>query len=333
MNLHKKGMDKMENKKKVLVVLPTEERHRILLEEAYKEGDFRYIKLEDLTEDIVSEANIMIGNIPIDLVKKAKNLQWLQLNNAGTEGYTELGLLPENAILTNATGAYGGIISEHMLGFLLSIQKKLYLYQENKKEGLWKREGYASTIEGSTTLILGFGDIGSSFGWKMKALGSKVIGIRRTNTEKPDYVDELFLMDQLDEVLPKADIIALSLPAYKETYHVINKERLLKMKKDAILINVGRGSAIDTEALCDVIELGHLQGVGLDVTEPEPLPKDHRLWKYPNVLITPHVSGSFQHKTALEKIFEISANNLKRFSAGEKLINEVDFTTGYRKLH
>lgn len=317
--------------KRVLVVLPIDTAQKYKLEEAMPDAEYIYHSVHDLNETILTDVHIIIGNIPIPLLEHAKKLEWLQLNNAGTEGYTTKGVLPENAILTNATGAYGGIISEHMIGMLLMLQKNLHKYYDNKKDHNWQREGHVLSIEGSTTLIIGLGDIGGTFARKMKALGSYTIGIKRRDLTKPEYIDEIYHISDLKEQILKADIVALCLPGYSQTYHIIDEEMLKSMKEDAILINVGRGSAIDTKALMNVLETGHLKGVCLDVTEIEPLPKEHHLWEFDNVLITPHVSGPYRQKEALDKIVDISAENLKRYSSGIALINEIDLDTGYCK--
>ena len=126
--------------------------------------------------------------------------------------------------------------------------------------------GKVKSIEGSRVLIIGMGDIGSEFGKRMKSLNAYTVGIRRTLSDKPDYIDEISTMDKLDELLPTVDIIALSLPQTKETIHLMTKERLLLTKKDAVIINVGRGSVLDLHELNDVLNQGHLLGAVLDVT-------------------------------------------------------------------
>lgn len=276
--------------------------------------------------------DIIIGNVSPDKIAGTKQLKWMQLNSAGTDGYLEKGVLPEGAKLTNATGAYGLAISEHMLGMALGLKKKLYLYERNQADGIWKDEGNVTSIWGCTTLVIGMGDIGSEFAVRMKALGSHVIGIRRTKAEKPDFVDELYQLDHLEECLKRADIVAMSLPGTKETNHLMDRERLQKMKTDAILLNVGRGTAVDTEALCDALEQGWIGGAGLDVTDPEPLPPGHRLWKAPNLILTPHVSGQYHLKETHERILRIALENLEAFLKGEPLKNMVDPATGYRAL-
>jgi phosphoglycerate dehydrogenase-like enzyme len=217
-----------------------------------------------------------------------------------------------------------------MLGMLLEIKKKLNLYYINQKKHIWKDEGNVTSIEGSTTLIIGLGDIGGDFARKIKALGSYTIGVRRTKGDKPEYIDELHTMEELDSLLPRADVVALSLPGTKETYRLFNKDKFNLMKKAAIILNVGRGTAICSEDLCDALENGVIRGAGLDVTDPEPLPADHRLWDVPGVVITPHISGQYHLPETLRRIVNISIENLERFKNHEPLKNIVDFETGYR---
>lgn len=316
---------------RILVVIPLNEEEKEKLKSKMPEAEYIFISTKETTNELVKSADIIIGNVPPQYIKGTKRLKWLQLNSAGTDGYCEVGVIPEGAYLTNATGAYGLAISEHMLGLVLEIKKKLNLYYRNQMEHIWRDEGNVTSIEGSTTLVVGLGDIGGDFARKMKALGSYTIGVKRTKGQKPEYLDELHTMEALDGLLLKADIVALSLPGTKETYHLFNKDKFNLMKKNAIIINVGRGNCICTEDLCDALENGGISGAGLDVTEPEPLPPEHRLWNAPGVVITPHISGFFHLRETLRRIVNISIENLEHFKKQEPLKNIVDFSTGYRK--
>ena len=316
---------------KILIVLPVEERHREMFKKAAPEAELIYCLADQVTKEQAQEANVIIGNVPREYLKDSPNLRWIQLNNAGTEGFCDPGVLPEGTLLTNASGAYGMAISEHLIAMLFMIQKHLGVYRDQQKEHLWIKQEPMLVTEGSTVLVLGLGDIGSTFARKMKAMGSYVIGVRRTLREKPDYVDELYTMDALSRLLPRADVVALSLPGYAATRGVIGKEGLDRMKPGAVLLNVGRGTAVDTNALSDALYAGKLAGAGLDVTDPEPLPADHPIWDAPGALITPHVSGGYALKPTLEKILALSARNLERYEKGETLENMVDLTTGYAK--
>ena len=317
---------------KILVVLPVEDRHKELLKSSATDADFEFIPAKDVTEEQAHEADIIIGNVAPELIKGTSKLKWLQLNSAGTDGYTTEGVLPKETLLTNATGAYGLAISEHMIGSLLCIMKKLHLYGADQPKHVWNDYGNVASIYGSKTLVVGFGDIGSEFAVRMHALGSQVTGIRRNKTEKPDYLEALYQMDAFYECLKTADIVATCLPGTKETYHIFDKKAFAQMKEGAFFLNVGRGSAVDSYALADTLNSGHLAGASVDVTEPEPLPSDHPLWDAKNLLITPHISGNYHLKETHERIVRIAADNLDRFMRGEKLRNVVDFATGYRKL-
>lgn len=318
--------------KQILVLIPVNERQRALLESKAPGAEFTYTTAKEATFEQVQRANIIIGNPRSGHVKGSPNLGFLQLETAGSEHYTKPGVFPEDALLANATGAYGLAISEYMLGVVLSLMKKLHLYRDQQRASQWTDLGEVKGIAGATVLVVGLGDIGGSFAEKVKALGGYTIGIRRIGTDKPAYLDELHLMDQLDQLLPQADVVALSLPATAETYRLFNRERLQAMKPGAILINVGRGSAVDQDALADLLASGHLGGAGLDVTDPEPLPADHPLWLEPNALLTPHVSGGHHLAETFERIVRISARNLEAFLQGQPIRNLVDFETGYRKL-
>jgi len=321
--------------KEILVTLPVTEDHKKYLEEKAASGMysccFRYIPGKSVTREDVDRANVIIGNLPPAMVQGAKNLEWFQLNSAGADQYTKPGVLPEKTVLTNATGAYGLAVSEHMLALVFDLIRHMNLYHKNQSAHQWKSMGNIISVEGSKVLIMGLGDIGGDFARKMKALGAYTIGIRRTCKEKPEYLDEQYTMEELDKVLPEADIVAMVLPGGPSTNHVMDERRLFLMKKGAYLINVGRGNAIDPKALLKALTEGHLGGCGLDVTEPEPLPADDPLWDVENLVITPHVAGSFFLAETFERIVRIAGANLEAWAAGNELNNVVDFATGYRK--
>ncbi|AWK50819.1 D-2-hydroxyacid dehydrogenase [Clostridium beijerinckii] len=316
----------------ILILLPINERQRKLIEVEAPNANYIYKTYAEVDKSIVQKSDIIIGNPPVEMLMGSPNLKWLQLNSAGSDAYIEEGILKKEVLLTNATGAYGLAISEHMIGLLLQLFKKLHIYRNNQKLHLWKDEGEVKSIYNSKVLIIGLGNIGGEFAKRIKAFGGYTIGVKRTNTDKPDFIDELYLMDKIDELLPLADVVALTIPGTKETYKMFSKEKLKLMKNGAALLNVGRGNVLDTDALCDLVESGHLLGAGLDVVDPEPLPKNHRIWDVDNIIITPHISGGYHIPETLDKIAQISAKNLRNFINGDRLVNIVDFSTGYRTL-
>ncbi len=315
---------------KVLVVMDILEEHKAVFESLGPDAEVEYVHASKVTPADLADVDVIVGNLNPALLSNCKKLKLLQLNSAGTDGYTAEGVLPQGAMLANATGAYGLAISEHMIASLLCLMKKIDLYRLNQIENRWKDEGPVPAVYGSKTLIVGFGDIGSEFGVRMHALGSKITAIRKNIKTRPDYVDSLHTMDDFYQCLGDADIVAACLPGYAETLNVFDEKAFSAMKKGAYFLNVGRGTAVDTEALCNALENGTLAGAAIDVTNPEPLPADHRLWDLPNVLITPHVSGGYHLKATHDKIVQIAVTNISHLIKGEPFENMVNMSTGYR---
>ncbi len=309
---------------KALFITPIKEEKRHLFEREGLECIFADNKT--YTEEQLQEADIIFGNLSEEKFNSCPNLKWVQLNSAGAEFYKNL---RDEIQLTNAAGAYGTAISEHMLGCTLMVMKNLARYQEQQKERSWNNLGSVNTITTSKVLSIGMGNIGSDYARKMALLGAEVCGVRRTVHDKPDYLKELYTLDQLDDILPEFDVVALSLPGTDETKGLFNEERLRRMKKGAILINVGRGSAIDGNALINVMRDHHLAGACLDVTEVEPLPKNNALWTTENVYITPHISGRFNAAVTYDTLIDMFVSNLDKFLAGEPLDHVVNRKLGY----
>ena len=314
--------------KTVLVVLPVEERHKKLLESSYPEGKFIYCQKN--YQEYLKEAQILIGNIPPEEIKLGKKLEFIQTNNAGVEQYTVPGAIPSNIKFCCASGCYGLAISEYMLACVLSLIKHLNVYRIYQQDHDWKDAGHVTSIYGSKTLVVGLGDIGSEFGQKMHLLGSSVTGIRRHTDSKPDWLEAIYPLDKLDDIIGDFDFVALSIPNTKATAHLMDLSRLKKMKKSAILINVGRGNAVVTADLCKALNEGIIAGAAVDVTDPEPLPADNPLWDAHNIIRTPHTSGQYHLPETLERIIRLSAENLKAYTTGQPLKSLVDFNTGYR---
>lgn len=322
----------MRNITNILVLVSVNSNERELLESCAPNAKFVYCKPGEISEQQLACAEVILGNPPTGILKNAQSLQLLQLFTAGSDIYAAEGVLPQEALLANATGTYGLAISEYMVGVLLSINKKLHLYRDQQRQNLWKNLGEVRSIWNSTVLVIGLGDIGSEFAKRVKAFDAKVIGVRRAGLDKPDFVDELYLSDKIDELLPLADTVALCLPQTAATQGLMNAERIASMKPGAVLINIGRGSAVDTDALCNALDAGKLSGAALDVTVPEPLPADSRLWHTENLVITPHVSGGSSLPETHNRLIRLMAENLTAFIQERPLKNLVDAKTGYRKL-
>lgn len=321
---------------KILVAMEVNEEHKRWIEDAAQGNDVVYWPVTGLVSASVAaeelaDAEVIIGNVVPSQLQHAHKLRWLQLSSAGADAYCRKGILPAGAVLTNSTGAFGLAISEYMTAVVFAMMKKLYRYYDNQKDGQWHDEGQVESVYGKTVLVIGFGNLGREFGRRMKAMGARVIGMRRRSGPVPPEADEMGTMDKLDEYLAAADIVASCLPNTPETYHLYTKDRFAAMKAGAYFINVGRGSNVVQDDLCAAVRSGHLAGAAVDVTEPEPLPADSPMWHTPGVYVTPHVSGGYHLQATHDNIVRIAADNLRRFLRGEALENVVDFATGYKK--
>ena len=315
----------------VLVVLPVQQRHMEKLEAAAPGRRFMYTYGKDPDKAQVLDADVIIGNVPAELLADAEKLKWLQLNSAGADAYIRPGVLRPGVILTNATGAYGKAVSEHAFAMTLMLQKKLHLYRDAQKQNRWSDYGTVSSLTDATVLVVGLGDIGLRYARMAKALGAYVIGVRRRPGVCPEGVDELYTTDALPELLPRADVIMSILPGSAGPSHMYTSEHVDRMKESAICINCGRGGAVDGAVLYDALSRGKIAAAGIDVTEPEPLPEDSPLWQLDNLMITPHVSGFYHLPETFERVVDIAAENLSVFFTGGTVKNIVDFETGYKR--
>ena len=309
----------------ICVTTPVKPHHKAMLEAAAGDCEIIYDKAA------ICHADVIIGDLgPADLAE-ARNLKWFHLVWAGADRYKAADF-PAGAKFTNGSGAYGVMIAEHMMACMLAMVRQLRHYDEAQQAHRWDRTWSEDTLEGKTVLILGAGDIGTQLAKRLRGFDCHVTGVRRTAGDLP-YFDEVHTLDRLDELLPETDIVACALPGTAATKGLLDKTRLLAMKSNALLLNCGRGSLIVTKDLEDVLAMGHLGGVALDVTDPEPLPESSPLWDCRRVILTPHISGAtFGHVAQTEdKVYALAAENLRRYLKGEPLRNEVDFETGYRK--
>ncbi|OZG67344.1 D-2-hydroxyacid dehydrogenase [Bifidobacterium eulemuris] len=274
-------------------------------------------------EPLKARATAVIGNIAPEDCARYPRLEWLQTWSAGVDQYLADGVLGANVRLSNATGAYGQTVAEHMFAMMWSLMKNLPAYTRNQSARRWHDEGRALSPDGATVVVVGTGDIGSRFAGLAKAVGMRTIGVRRDPSRTAEHIDRMVGFDDLDTVLPQADVVAMSVPSTPQTHHLLDAHRLEMLKPTAIVLNAGRGDAIDPDALFDALCSSRLRGAGLDVTEPEPLPADSPLWNEPRCLITPHVAGGNHLAATEERIIAIALQNVRRYAAGEPLRNQV----------
>ena len=271
---------------------------------------------EDLewTNDIY-KANIIIGNPAVNDIKP----DFIQLESAGYEQYENKFACP----ICNASKSFGLGISEYLICTILMSMRHMKIHMHNQDKRCWDRfDDTIQSISGSCILILGLGDLGSTFAKKVKALGAYTIGVRRSC--KPcEGVDEVYTMDKLNDLLPRADVVVCALPSNNMTRYLLKEEHFHLMKKSALFCNVGRGDLVKRTILEKVMQEKVIRAMVLDVVEEEPLDPSSSLWLDPNVILTPHISGTFQLAKAKEIFLDIARKNVHAFINKEPLINQI----------
>jgi phosphoglycerate dehydrogenase-like enzyme len=264
-------------------------------------------------------------------VESAPKLKWLQTVGAGVDDIISPAIVDRSLIVTNNSGVHASNIAEHVLGMMLAFARRLPFQIRGQINHEWRDEaGRAGVFElgGQTLLLVGVGNIGSAIGARAKCLGMTVIGIRRRpDQQSASSIDEQYSVDHLKEQLPRADHVVVAMPLTPRTRGLLDGATLATMKRGAYIYNIGRGPIIETVALIDHLQSGHLAGAGLDVTDPEPLPPDSPLWDMENVIITSHTSGGTPKYW--DRAFGILHENIRRYIADEPLQNVVDVTEGY----
>jgi len=294
----------------------------------------QFIKATSESDAIAKATDVdaIIGRCSNNLVNAAAHATWVQVTSAGVERcMTTERIMNGDVILSNMQKMSSPVIAEHVIAMTLALARSLPQYINGMESGKWmKRQGSIAdgmqSIGGKRMLVVGLGGIGTEVARRAAALEMRVVGTRRSSHEGPDFVEYVGLSDELIELAADADFIVNALPLTAETTGIFNAEFFAAAKPGVHFINVGRGKSVITDDLVTALRSGQVAGAALDVTDPEPLPADHPLWQMPNVIITPHVSSnggnSIRHMIVLRE-------NLRRFIAGDALLNVVDPELGY----
>lgn len=280
----------------------------------------------------VADADALIGSCSPRLVEAGTRLKWVQLPSAGAERCVTISAIRERGILvTNAQRLYGPEIAEHVMAMLLAFSRGLYRYIPAQSDGSWSRglvpRDAMWELEHKTILIVGLGGIGTEVAWRADALGMRVTATRRSSRSGPPFVDYVGLAHELHDLAGQADVVVNAAPLTPETTGLFDADFFRTMKPTAYFINVGRGRSVVTEDLVAALESSAIAGAGLDVTDPEPLPADHVLWRLPNVIITPHVAGRSDRGRL--RLWTLFRENLRRYVAGGRMLSVVDVERGY----
>jgi len=279
-----------------------------------------------------ADADVLIGECVPEVIGAGARLRWVQRMYAGVERCVSIPAFAERGIvLTNMQKVAGSVMAEHVMAFMFGLTRGFASYIPAQAQGEWADEAVPESrmweVKGRTMLVVGLGGIGTEVAKRAHALGMTVIATRNSGTEGPDYVAEVGLAGKLLPFAGRADVIVSTLPLTPETKGLMNKAFFDAAKRGALFINVGRGATVVTDDLVAALRDGRLGGAGLDVTDPEPLPPDHPLWRAPNTIITPHVSASLEGNEVPRWI--LARENLRRYVAGDRLLSEVDVGKGY----
>jgi phosphoglycerate dehydrogenase-like enzyme len=285
---------------------------------------------DDVMKEI-ADAEGFIGSPTREQILAAKKLKWVQINSAGAENILAIPEFKNSPIaLTNMKIVQGVEIADHALALLLALSRRLDITLRNQQTETWPNlatYGPPLELSGKTAVIVGVGGIGTQIAIRAKAFGMTVIGVDPKDMPYTPFLDRTVWPDRMETVLPEADVVFISAPHTAQTEKIIGAPQFAKMKKGAIFICVSRGKIYDAMALVDALKSKHISAAGVDVTDPEPLPKDHPLWKMDRVIITPHIAGRSDGEGP--RYFEIYKDNLIRFAKGEPLRHQVDKQKGY----
>jgi len=283
--------------------------------------------------DEIGDADAYIGEITSAEVRAGKNLKWVGVMSAGVErvlfpadGTSDL--RDSNIILTNNKIVQGPEIADHALAMLLMLSRNLYVLYKNDQQQIWNpRSFHGIELRGKTAVVIGVGGIGTQIALRANAFGMTVIGVDREDKPFLPFVERFVKPDQLDSVLPQADVVFTSVPDTPQSRKMMGASQFALMKKNSYFIAVSRGKIYDMGGLVKALDEKRLAGAGVDVTDPEPLPKDHALWKFENAIITPHIAGRSDRDA--ERMVGTIQENIRRFVAGKPMINVVDKKKGY----
>ncbi|WP_034447580.1 D-2-hydroxyacid dehydrogenase [Butyrivibrio sp. AE2032] len=286
-------------------------------------------KEEDIPSDF-KECEVIYG-FGMETARTSKALKWLAVPSAGVDYLMKPGVFAnEDCIITNSSGSYGVTIAEHIIAVSLLMMRRLDVTYRDSLNGKWGSPLPQKSLKNARILVLGTGDIGCCFARRARAFEPlSLTGVCRSGECDEPVFDKVIKVSQLDGLLPETDLLVMSLPDTQETRDILSRERIGLLPEGSYVVNVGRGTAIDEDALADALDSGRLAGAALDVFRNEPLPEGNRLWKTPNLIITPHVAGNLTLDHTLDVNVGLFCANLSRYGNGLPLENVIDRTKGY----
>jgi phosphoglycerate dehydrogenase-like enzyme len=288
---------------------------------------------KNLTEEI-RDAEVFIGwSLRAEQVAAAKKLRWVHSTAAAIHQLLSPELVAGDIALTNSTQVHGPVVAEHALALLLALAKRIPSAVRLQQQGvwgqtiLWEERPRPREVSGATLGVVGLGSIGGELAGKAHALGMRVIAVREHPEKGTGGTDAVYGLADLSRLLRESDYLVLAAPLTEKSRGLMNAERLAQMKAEAFLINVSRGALVDEPALAAALEKHTIAGAALDVFAAEPLPAESLLWRLENLLITPHTAAVTER--LWERHYDLLADNLRRYLAGQPLRGVVDKSRGY----
>lgn len=280
----------------------------------------------------IADADAYIGNISPELVQAGKKLRWVQTLSAGVEQVLHKSgsdaLANSDIVLTNNQIVQGPEIADHAMALLLAHTRFLPTYLKRQADENWQGRPYTLVeLNGKNALVIGMGGIGMQIAIRAWAHGMKVVGVDPEDIPYAPYVEKVVKPDMLDSVIGDADVLFMAAPHTPASHRMIGPDQFERMKQGSYFIAVSRGGTYDLDSLVKALDSQRLAGAGVDVTDPEPLPKGHALWGMDNVIITPHIAGRSDMDRG--RMLGIVKSNIKRFAEGQRLNNIVDKQKGY----
>ena len=294
----------------------------------------RVASKDGLGQQLTDTTVLFNSSVKPEQFREARQLRWIHSPAAAIHQLLFPELINSDVVVTNARDVHGAVVAEHVIALIFAVAKRIPEDVHNQQKHVWAQEKLWNEgkcpreVSGATVGLVGLGSIGRNVAQRAAALGMKVIAVREhPEKAKPEFVEDVLPVSQLNELLARSDYVVLSPPVTPATQGMIGREQLANMKPESCLINVGRGPLIDEDALVEALRERKIGGAALDVFNQEPLPGDSPLWDLDNLLITPHTAG--MSEKMWDRHYTLFAENLRRFIGGQPLLAVVDKRAGY----
>lgn len=331
-----------------LVIYPAVEAERLQAIKKVAPGwDIANVETEEEAQAAVVDADALFGRVTPPMLAGAKQLKWVQTPTVSLEHYMFPELVEHPCVLSNMRGLFSDIIADQVMGYVICFARNLHTYIRQQVRAHWEpvggETGRSTFLAGPATVssidrahqhlcdttmgIIGLGSIGRELATRAGAAKMRVVAVDTHPANKPEEVEWLEDLSALERLLAESHYVVLCAPHTPETVGMFNRTMFQKMRPDGYFINIGRGATVELDDLCAALEANEIAGAALDVYQTEPLPPDHPLWRFENVILTPHVAGYGEH--VAERHLEVVLDNIGRFDRGEPLRNVVDKASWY----